>query len=65
MPLKGIRILLSGPPSKARRKSKVFYHLWVANHYITGNMPLQSFDYVIDYYQTYIVLKRASLGLKV
>jgi hypothetical protein len=28
-------------------------------------MPLQSFDYVIDYYQTYIVLKRASLGLKV
>ena len=65
IPLLGLRIVLTGPPYKARRKIKKFYHLWVANHSITGNMPLQSFGYSIDYYQTFIVLKRASLGLKV
>jgi hypothetical protein len=65
IPLLGIRILLTGPPYKARRKIKKYYHLWVANHAITGNMPLQTFNLVIDYYQTSIILRRASLGLKV
>lgn len=65
IPLQGIRIILSGPPYKARRKIKLSYHLWVANHSITGNMPLQTFDLVIDYFQTFVILKRATLGLKV
>jgi len=65
IPLLGIRILLTGPPYKARRKIKKYYHLWVANHAITGNMPLQTFNLVMDYYQTAIILRRASLGLKV
>ena len=64
-PLLGIRILLTGPPYKARRKVKKFYHLWVANHAITGNMPLQTFELMIDYHQTSITLRRATLGLKV
>lgn len=63
-PLKGIRILCSGPPRKAKRKLKNFYHIWVANIDLTGRMPLQSINYAIEYYQTIIVLKRASLGLK-
>lgn len=64
-PLTGLRILITGPPYKARRKIRKYYHLWVANNAITGNLPLQSFDLIIDYYQTHITLKRATLGLRV
>ena len=63
-PLRGLRILISGPPYKARRKVRKFYHLWVADYQITGKMPLQYINLSIDYYQTHITLKRATLGLK-
>lgn len=64
-PLRGLRAICSGPPYKARRKIKVHYHLWVANHSITGNMPLQTIHLCIDYFQSFVILKRATLGLKV
>lgn len=64
-PLRGIRCVCSGPPYKAKRKLRNFYHIWVANFNLTGWMPLQQFKYQIDYYQTFIVLKRATIGLKV
>lgn len=64
-PLRGIRCLCSGPPYKAKRKLRNFYHVWVANFNLTGWMPLQQSRYQIDYYQTFIVLKRATIGLKV
>jgi hypothetical protein len=28
-------------------------------------MPLQSMDYTIDYYQSFVIIKRATLGIKV
>jgi hypothetical protein len=63
--LKGIRIICSGPPYKARRKVKKKYHLWLSREFITGPMPLQSMDYTIDYYQSFVIIKRATLGIKV
>jgi hypothetical protein len=65
LPLKGIRCLCSGPAYKARRKTRRFYHLWIANYTLTGSMSLQQLRYKIDYHQTFIVLKRATIGLKV
>lgn len=64
-PLRGIRCVCSGPPYKAKRKLRTFYHIWVANFHLTGWMPLQQFNCKIDYYQTFIILKRATIGLKV
>ena len=64
-PLKGIRCVCIGPPNKARRKARNFYHIWIANFSLTGWMPLQQLRYQIDYYQTFIILKKATIGLKV
>jgi hypothetical protein len=64
-PLKGIRIVCSGPTYKARRTTSLKYHLWVSNDFITGRMPLSFVDLQIDYYQSVVVLRRSNIGLKV
>jgi hypothetical protein len=64
-PLKGIRILCSGPLYKARRTVSKKYHLWVSDDFITGRMPLSTLDLHIDYYQSFAVLRRSNIGIKV
>ena len=64
-PLKGIRIICSGPPYKARRTHSSKYHLWVSNEFFTGRMPLSTMDLHIDYYQSFVVLRRSNIGVKV
>ena len=64
-PVKGIRIVFSGPPFKGRRKSKQRYHTWVSNDFVTGKMPLSTLDLQIDYYQAYAIVRRACIGVKV
>ena len=41
------------------------YHLWLAKEFVTGPMPLQSFKFSIDFFQSSVRIKRATLGLKV
>ncbi len=65
IPLSGLRIVCKGPPYKARRKRKLNYHTWVSDDSITGKMPLQSLKCQIDYYQSFAILKRATIGIKV
>ena len=64
-PLKGIRIVFSGPPYKARRTVSRHYHLWVSDDFITGRMPLSFVDLNIDYYQSVVVIRRSNIGIKV
>jgi hypothetical protein len=64
-PLKGIRIICSGPPYKARRTTASKYHTWVSNEFITGKMPLSTMDLSIDYYQSVAVIRRSNIGIKV
>jgi len=64
-PLKGIRIICSGPPYKARRTISSKYHLWVSNEFFTGRMPLSTMHLHIDYYQSFAVLRRSNIGIKV
>jgi len=64
-PIAGIRILCSGTFYKGRRKLKKYYHLWVADVFLTGKMNLNSFNSSIDYYHSDIALKHATLGIKV
>ena len=64
-PVVGLRILCSGTFYKGRRKLRKYYHLWVADFKITGGMPLNSYTSNIEFYQSSIPLKHASLGLKV
>jgi len=64
-PLKGIRIICRGPNYKARRKRKFIFHSWVSNNLITGKMPTQSFDTQIDFFQSFAIMKQATIGVRV
>src|SRR5690606_19401234 len=50
-PFDGIRILISGPQKKARRKQRIYYHLWVREHEYSRRMPLQTVNKNIDYHK--------------
>jgi hypothetical protein len=64
-PLKGIRIICRGPNYKARRKRKFIFHSWVSDNLITGKMPTQSFDTQIDFFQSFAIMKQATIGVRV
>jgi len=65
-PLQGIRVQISGPHKKGlRKKKKNNYHVWLSNDFETGKMPVQSWFYNIDFYQSYVIIKHAKLGVKV
>ena len=63
--LKGIRIICKGPNYKARRKRKFVFHSWVSDDSITGRMPIQSFNTQIDFYQSFAIMKQATIGVRV
>jgi len=64
-PVEGIRIQISGPLYKGKRKRKSNYHMWVNKSFHTGHMPNQSWFYFVDYYQKFTLVTNASLGIKV
>jgi hypothetical protein len=64
-PVKGIRIMCSGPSYKARRTTTNKYHMWVSDEYLTGKMPLSTMHLQIEYVQSYVVLRRSNIGIKV
>ena len=64
-PMNGIRILISGPRRKAKRKKKTHYHLSIRNYNLTKNMPLQTTRTNIDFYQTQAIRPGYSCGIKV
>lgn len=64
-PVKGIRIVCSGPPYKARRTTSVRYLSWVSDEYLTGKMPLSTVNINVDYVQSHVVLRRSTIGIKV
>ena len=63
--LSGIRILVSGPFKKAKRKKKVHYHLWLRKYRVYGKMTLQSLKMNIDYYNLAVRFKDCTRGVKV
>lgn len=63
--MKGIRIICSGPPFKARRTTASKYHMWVSYEYLTGRMPLSTMNLQIEYVQSYAVIRRSNIGIKV
>lgn len=64
-PLKGIRIICKGPNYKARRKRKFVFHSWISDDSVTGKMPTQSFSSQIDFYQSFAIMKQATIGVRV
>jgi len=64
-PISGIRIEFSGPPKKAERSKTVAYYDFIQDYRLVGKMPTHSIYADISYYQSYIRLKRSTLGIKV
>lgn len=64
-PVKGIRVICAGPPYKARRTTASQYHMWASDEYLTGRMPLSTMHLQIEYVQSYVVLRRSNIGIKV
>lgn len=64
-PFDGIRILISGPQKKARRKQRIYYHLWVREHEYSRRMPLQTVNKNIDYHKLHARRRASVLGVKV
>lgn len=64
-PVKGIRIICSGPSYKARRTTAVKYLVWVSDEYLTGKMSLSTINLSIEYVQSHVVLRRSIIGIKV
>jgi|BioPla2DNA2_1021312.scaffolds.fasta_scaffold09541_1 hypothetical protein len=64
-PFDGIRILVSGPQKKARRKQRIYYHLWVREHEYSRRMPLQTVNKNIEYHKLHARRRASVVGVKV
>jgi len=64
-PVKGIRIIFSGPSYKARRTTAFKYLFWVSDEYLVRKMPLSTVNLHIEYVQSHVVLRRSTIGIKV
>lgn len=64
-PVDGLRILVSGPVKKARRKRRIYYHEWVRSMEFTRRLPLQTFEKNIEYYHMQARRIASVVGIKV
>lgn len=64
-PVIGIRIECSGTTKKGRRKRKVFYGDYIHNTVLLTKSPNNTLCADLDYYQSFVILKSASIGIKV
>lgn len=64
-PLDGIRILISGPRKKAKRKKRVYYHIWLRMHDYSRRMPLQTVNRNIEYHKLHARRRASAVGVKV
>ena len=63
-PLIGMRIECSGPSKKGRRTQTHLYNEWVDFYRLPGKMPLVTITSDIQYWQSYGLTQRASIGIK-
>ena len=64
-PISGIRIEFSGPTKKAQMSKTIAYHSIVHDYKLVGKMPTHTIYSDIHYYQSYVKLRRSTLGIKV
>lgn len=61
----GIRILVAGPPKKARRRQRVHYHLWVRQYVFVRRMPIATLSQNIEFYKVQVLRLASEIGIRV
>lgn len=64
-PVIGMRIECSGTTKKGRRKRKIYYGDYISNTILFNKSPNNTYSADLDYYQSFVILKSASIGVKV